>query len=112
MNATNRRRGRGRRRGCSGATALPRIVRAPTLSPCSRGKEPRAGRAGAEQGRWAAPPRACPCVSGEDRSGQEGRKKGRSHEAGERVRGKVKGITEPPGGALLSVQFLRLDWHP
>lgn len=107
MNATNSRRGRGRRRGCSGATALPRSVRAPTLSPCSRGKEPRAGRAGAEQGRWA-----CPCVSGEDRSGQEGRKKGRSHEARERVRGKVKGITEPPGGALLSVRFLRLDRHP
>lgn len=52
----------------------------------------------AEQGRWAAPPRACPCVSGEDGSGQEGGKKGRAYEAGERVRGKVKGITEPPGG--------------
>lgn len=78
-------------------------LQGPTPSPCSRGKEPRARRAGAEQGRWAAPSRACPCVSGEDGSGQEGGtkgKKGRSHEDGKRVRGKVKGITEPTAGGV------------
>lgn len=79
--------------GAQGPRAVPVGQREGAQGRQSRG---RAGKLGSP-----ISSRACPCVSGEDGSGQEGGtkgKKGRSHEAGKRVRGEVKGITEPTGG--------------
>lgn len=61
------------------------VLRVPALSPWGRGKEPRAGRAEAEQGSWAAPSHLVPVPASPGKTGA-----GRKVERKERKEGPMR----------------------